>query len=104
MPQPSAPGTQRLDRGDAEIVLKEGAEVTLMTLLNFGEKFRQAPTIHKILEARFLAISAITVFTKYAQDGGRHGYGFARLQDQADIAGELLVTRNTAELDAEMNS
>jgi len=73
-------------------------------LLNFFEELGSAPVVDEILKAGFLTIGAVAVFDEDAEDGGGEGGGFAGGNEEAGVGGELFVTGDAAELDAEVDS
>src|SRR5260370_12063986 len=73
-------------------------------LLGLFEELAYAPCVYEVLQAGFLAVGAVSVFGEDADHGGGHGYGLVGAEEQAAVGGELLVTGDAAEQDAEVDA
>jgi len=73
-------------------------------LLNFVEEFGGAPVVDEVFETSFFTVGAVAIFDEDAKHGGGEGGGFAGGDEEAAVGGELLVSGDAAELDAEVDS
>src|SRR5215469_2104195 len=73
-------------------------------LLRLSEKAIDAPRVYQILQPRLLAVRAVAILGKDANHCRSYGDCLIRPQQYAAVAGELLVSGNPAEQDAEIHS
>ena len=73
-------------------------------LLDRGHEFLQAPGIEDIFHARAFAVGAIALGDEDTHHRHRRGKAFFRLQQDAGVAGEIVVAGDAAERHAEINA
>src|SRR5260370_39386767 len=69
-------------------------------LLGLFEELAYSPFVYEVLQAGLLAVGAVSVFCEDADHGGGDGYGLIGAEEQAAVAGELLVGGDAAKPDA----
>ena len=70
-------------------------------LLRLGEELLHAPLVDQVLQPGLLAVGAVAIVVEDANHGRSNGHRLVRVQQQAAIAGELLVPGDAAEHERE---
>ena len=74
------------------------------TLFCFFEELFHSPAIYQVFQPCLLAIRAVAILAEDANHRGGHGHRLLRTQQQSAVGGELLVSGDSAEQYAEINS
>src|SRR5690242_4786464 len=98
--------SQPIDLGRTGLATIEGnlAEFSGQMLFGFSQIFFQVPSIEQVFQSSAAAIGAVAMFQEDADDRGCDAYAFIRRKQDAAIAGKVLMTRDPAQLHAEVNS